>query len=259
MPKLVLDGEATILAAMKVEPQTLNFGKIDRDAKELTQTFTILQGDGGPLKPRIVTTGREGVTAELRELEPGKRYDVDVTLTPPWPNGVLRGNLTIETGVEQSPRETINYFASVVPRLTTQPNRFTIPANLKRDMDLKVRLQWAGEAGKVVDASSSAPNTTVELTEEDGGSAIVLHVPKDFAPPRRSGYAVTIKTDDPEVGVHRIPIYVLGAARPASPQSPAAPAQRTVIQQGTAPKQQEQRPASPAGDNGGAPAQEAVR
>lgn len=105
--------EALRMAAEGQPSRGVSFDKVPRDAGPQTKTVLLTRGDGGPLRPRVrkITTDEESltppanVTAELRELEPGERYELDVTVTPPWPEGKewARAKVELETGVAEQP------------------------------------------------------------------------------------------------------------------------------------------------------------
>lgn len=226
-PNVQLECVANIKAAMKVEPPNIAFGSLARDAGPQQKTVLITRGDAGPLSPKIVSTGKPEVKAELRELEPGEKYELELTVGPPWPANMLRGTLVLETGVAEAPRETITYFANVAPRVTAAPNRFTIPPEAPEPLDLTAELRWSGGApGRALEASTTAPDTTVELVEQGGRQRVVLHVPANYKPPRTTGYAVNVRTDDAAAPNVQIPIYVLRQPQPAAAAGAGAPVVR---------------------------------
>lgn len=215
---MTLECEAKVLSAMRVEPATVSFGQIQRDDPEQTKTITITRGDGGPLDPKVLATGNPQIAAELREIEPGERYEVDVTIRPPWPNEMLRGTLSLETGVERAPQESIVVFANVTPRLQANPQRFMIQMEPEAAVELTARLNWDGQPGKVLEATVNDPELAVRVDEQDGEQVLVLDVPAKYSPKRRTGSVVTLRTDDPTVSIVQVPIFVINrAATPASP------------------------------------------
>lgn len=105
--------EALRMAAEGRPSRGVSFDKVPRDAGPQTKTVLLTRGDGGPLCPRVrkITSDEESrtpppnVTAELRELEPGQRYELDVTVSPPWPEDKQWAHATVEleTGVPEDP------------------------------------------------------------------------------------------------------------------------------------------------------------
>lgn len=221
-PSFTLEGEAQVLSAIEVQPARLAFGQIKRDSEAVTKTVVIARGDGGPLNLEVMGTGKKNVTTELREIEPHERYELDVTVSPPWPNGMLRGTVSLKTGVAKAQRETITYYASVVPRLKASPPRFMLTPNDSKEQRLRVHLAWSGEPAKILGIETTAPDAEVTLEERDGRQTVVLRVPPNYQPAsNRRSYKVLLRTDDKEVAVLDIPVYVrrTAAAKPGVPRA----------------------------------------
>lgn len=73
------------------------------DAGPQTKTLTIVRGDGGPLDPRLLCFRHSGATAELRVIEPGEHYEIDITFYPPWESGRHSNSIELATGVPEQP------------------------------------------------------------------------------------------------------------------------------------------------------------
>jgi hypothetical protein len=241
---VTLQGEVSVLAAVRVQPETVNFAQLKRDSPEQKQVVTITRGDGGPLKPRISNVGNPQIKADLREIEAGEKYDLEVTVAPPWPNGMLQGAVVLETGVEEAPLESIRVFANVTPRLQAVPQRYMIQNEPKADLDLSARLNWDGEPAKILAVSTSDPTTSVQVTDENNQQIVVLHVPAGYNPQNKMGNSVTIKTDDPVVPVMQIPIMVMNQ-NAAAPGQPVTPQGRVVPLRVSAQPSATTKPATP--------------
>jgi len=220
-PRVVLDCEVQVLAALRFEPEKAYFGGVKRDMGAQTKTFTILRADAGPIEPAIISTGSDQITAKLRTLEAGERYALDVTINPPWPNGMLRGNLTLSTGVEKLPKENLMVYANIEKRLKATPQRFLVRPNASADYDLTARLDWSdGKPGNVLKVHVTDAKLSVELRENASRQEIVLHIPAGYTSLKRGGQFVMLTTDDPTVRSIKIPIYMLQT--PTKRTQPAA-------------------------------------
>jgi hypothetical protein len=220
-PSLICEGSVKV--PFEMEPATISFAEIQRNGEGQHKTVKITRGEGGPLAPELAPVENKNVRAELREIEPGEAYELDVELVPPWPNQAIQTYLQLKTGIEQVPEERIRVYARVAPRLRSIPTRFTIPRDIKSDLDLKARLVWSGEnPGKVLEVRSSDPKLTASLNEENGEPVVVLHVPQDYAISPQSRDFVTVTTDDDEAPLLRIQTYVARAAPPGQAGQPTA-------------------------------------
>jgi hypothetical protein len=102
--------------------------------------------DGGRLNPKIGTCEAHS-SAELREIEPGEKYALDITVGPPWPNDKLRGSVVVETGLQEAPQESIRYFGGVDAGLSAEPKTPALPTGEERQTEL--RRGWCGPAHRV--------------------------------------------------------------------------------------------------------------
>jgi hypothetical protein len=222
-PTAELTCKGKTLVAFHTDPPTLNFGRIERDSGAVTKTVTLTRGDGGPLNPKLGTMDSK-LKAELREIEAGEKYALDITVNPPWPNDKLRGSVKIETGLEEAPEETVRLFGQVDPRLRTEPRSFLLPATVQEDTDLRVELVWAGPPGKAVGATPTDRALSADVVDENGKQYVVLHVPANYERKPRTALSVSVITDDPAVSSLRIPISATAAAAVSSGKAISRPA-----------------------------------
>lgn len=242
---------AKVLSAVKCEPDLIAFGQIERDAPEQVQTVTISRGDGGPLHPKVVSTsGNTEAETELKELEPGEKYELRVAIKPPWPNNAIRGNITLETGVEQAKFQEIAYYASIPPRLQAEPARLMVRPDPEREARSIATLRWSGgPPGKVTEVTVSDPQVKAAVQESEGNQIVVIDVPAGYRPTQRAGNIVTVLTDDPAVPSISIPIYVVNAAGRTMPAGGAPAARpRTQAPASKPPAPEAGKPASRAED-----------
>ncbi len=199
---------------MVVEPRTISFGRVNRNDGPQTKIIKLTRGDGGPIHPKIESTGHENVAAEVREIKAGEEYEVEVTIKPPWPNGYLRGQMKFDTGIEDGSTQEITVYASIPPRLRANPSRILVRRGQEEPQELTARLIWdsAGPA-KVTDVSVSDPELKATLEKKDDRQLVKLTVPPNYESDLRRGHKVIVKTDDPQVPEYAIGIYVTNVAR----------------------------------------------
>jgi hypothetical protein len=247
-PELRLQCEAEVRSAFTLEPNILNLGSIKRDAAKIAKTMHITRGAGGPIKPRVMTTNNPLVKAELREIEAGATYDLDVVAEPPWPNGTLRASVQIETGVSEVPMETIMVTGLVTPRLRAMPSRFYVRPDDKKELRLTARLAWDEKPGNATAVTVNDPALTAQLEEQGGKQTVVLTGPPGFAVTPGKNIQVNVRTDDPVMPMLQIPVVpqptpagapaaglVGGPKPPAVPSATAQPtaARASPVQTGT--------------------------
>ena len=55
----------------KASPRFVRFQQIEPDTTPQPIVVTLRRGDGGPLKPKIESLGKDGVDAEIEEIREG--------------------------------------------------------------------------------------------------------------------------------------------------------------------------------------------
>jgi len=232
------------------------FDPIERTAGPQSKTIALHRGDGGPISPEVIPVKTEGVKTALREIKPGEHYELDVTLSPPWPNERINELITIKTGVAEMPEHSVHVTADVAPRVEALPDRFII-ALLPEARDYPVVVMWEKNASqKAVDAQVNDPQLSVRIEDKEELQQVVLHVPAGY---QRSGAdpVVTVRTDDAQAPEFKVPItFVQAPARTSSKAAggPARPPRRQLAKPALpdaspAPPGQAPRPESPPGSD----------
>lgn len=196
-----------VLVPFKVVPRTANFGRLKRTAEAQTKTVTLTRGDGGPLDPEVQPSRQKNVKTNLREIEPGEKYELDVTIEPPWPNSPrFRDLISIKTGVSEAPQGRVTVYAQIVPRLEAQPRQFSLPSTFPQGLKRTANLIWDDDnPGRIIDATVNDPELSVEVVEQGGRQRLVLSVPEGYRlkPGRRS---VTVRTEDADAPTLQVPV-----------------------------------------------------
>lgn len=202
---------------LRLSPSLVNFGLVTASTPAITRKLRLTRGDGGPIAPVVETPKNPQLTVEVREVEKGERYELQVTFTPPWPKKYLRETLVVKTGVPESPEERIRVIGQLTPRLRSVPPRFGLSANLPAEQDFAVRLAWApGQEDKVVNVSCTDPTVKVRYDAEPR-PVITLTVPADYEPPGSTFVIVRTEND----GNKPLRIPVVRAPHRARPKPPA--------------------------------------
>ena len=87
---------------IKKTPSILNLGRVAPEA-EASGNVEVAATDGVTLEISGLRSGRPGVTGLFREIEPGKRFQVTMTLAPGQPPGEYRGSVRLLTNHESYP------------------------------------------------------------------------------------------------------------------------------------------------------------
>lgn len=198
--------EGRILRPLQITPPRVDFGQIHHYDQPLTQTVTITRGDGGPIAPEILRHEFADMDAQLREIEPGERYELEVTLGPPWPKGEFKYPLRLKTGVAEVPEVRLPLTGGVTAMLTMVPPGFAFPPTLTAESTKTVSLRWDRlEPTKILTMETAFPGAALRVEDRGYSQRIFLTLP---AGPKLGGHIpeVTVTTDNPEIPTFAIPI-----------------------------------------------------
>ncbi len=216
-----LDAIANVRSAIRtgfddISIRSFTFDPFSYRAGPQTKTIQIRRGDGGPLRLAVKSVSPEGATAELREIEAGERYELTVTLKPPWPAyGPGSGVIALATGVELQPEAKIGFTTDFQPRVRVVPGQITIPRWGRGEEDYSTSLVWSDDLppGRILEAAIDDPSMSVRVETSGNRQVVSVHVPAHERPLKKTYWKVTLKTDDSLAPEVQIP--VIGA--PAKP------------------------------------------
>ena len=175
----------------------------------LVRKLTIVSAADTPTKlGEINSTNAKAFKGELKELEPGKKWELTVKLLPEVTTGVQSGMLEIPTGIAELPKLNISCSAFLVQEIDVIPNRLMLPAtrsvSLQREFIIRNN---ASKPVKVSDVTASNPMLKVGLTETQPGMnfRLALTVPPEYKA-AKEGDEITFKTDNPGFPLVKIPV-----------------------------------------------------
>ena len=226
---------------MKLKPTRLSFGKISRTDGPHVKTVAISRGDGGPIAPELEPIKGQVVTAEVREIEPGEKYELEVTLVPPFKSNRVHQRLTLKTGIPQAPATLIQVYASLDPLVTAYPQRVLVPRERDSEWTTTVRLTWTDGSSthKVVSATVNDPDLKVE-PDPDDPLQVLLNVPADWDL-KRGSRTLMIKTDDEAAPSVRVHVRMGGKNRPRTSSAQDKAGRKLRAEHGTEKKRPPQQ------------------
>jgi hypothetical protein len=256
--RLIIQG--IVWVPVDVQPPTAAFGRLTSEsAKEpaLAKKVTISSNVDKPLELSNVRSSNPVFRAETSVIEPGKKFELSVTLVPPLLAGNNTGKIDISTGLTEMPTLSVQVNALVAADVEVRPANLTLPedtsAPLNRQLyvqnNVKTPMQLSG-------LETSNPNLKATLEETQPGMTyrLSVDVPAGYQPSPK-GDKITFKTNNPSVPLLTVPVTKTAAATPQP--GTAVPAIKTPpAKPGAAPSpvpiQANMRPA-PAGPGASAP------
>jgi len=167
---------------------------------EVKQTIKITNQRDKPVILESADVDSESFTVQLREIEKGKRYEVEVATVPPLRQGSTRAQVTIMTDAKDQPVLRLPIYAYVRPRVLLAPRTIWVPQSAPRDVHRVLTLRNLGTTPvnvTKVEVSDPAIQATIEPVAKGKTSRIRLMLPAGTGIPK-NGLTITISTDDAE-------------------------------------------------------------
>lgn len=197
---LIMKGE--VWEPVTFMPKTVGFGRVSlQDPKGMaaTQTLTIINNSKTPASLSPPKSNNPGIKGDLKVVEPGKKFEVIVSLVPPLQGGVLGASLSFETGLAEYPRFEVPVSAYLSADIEVFPNRLTLPANRANDLQRQFSIVNNSTTPiKIwkVESSNALIKTTIEDTRPGFAFKLLVDIPKAY-PLRKGGDLISVRTDSP--------------------------------------------------------------
>ncbi len=206
----VLELKANIWTPITVSNPTLIIPPGSDPTTAATRTATVRNETETPLKLGAPESDSPRFKAGLREIEPGRLFEVIVTTVPPLTEGTHSGTLTVTTSNKEMPVISIRAIATVLPAVQVAPAEFLLPST-KLDLPEKrfaVVLSNRAFGLEVTDVTTNAPGVTVTTLMAENGRQFTatLSFPAGFTFPENTTLWLRGRTNHPSLPTFEIPI-----------------------------------------------------
>lgn len=206
-PKTILTLMGNVKHYVTVTPKSAVFGNVSSDSP-VTRKLTLTNMTDKPINPSIKSVpGSKVFKGELTEIEAGKKYELTVTSSPPYPTKYNRFQMQIDTGLENVPPIKVYCTAILPKRLDLTPEQIYI-STTNTVNPRTVRFTNNGENPvKILEATSADERLQVAVQEKEAGRnyEIRVTIPTGYQPPA-NGTEIVLKTDDKETSELKIPV-----------------------------------------------------
>jgi hypothetical protein len=200
--------KGSVWKALEVSPQTAMLN-LTADKQRGSQVVRIVNNLEEPVTISEPESNNRQFAAELKEIKPGKEFQVTVSSVPPLTAGNLHGEITLKTSSPRVPLIKINTYANVQAPIHADPQLVQIPAGpLAAEFKKTVSLVNSSTTPvKLSEARMNADGAEVVLKEIQPGFKYEAELTfrQGFAMPRGQRPRLTIKSDlalQPEVSVN---------------------------------------------------------
>ncbi|MCH7883723.1 MAG: redoxin domain-containing protein [Planctomycetes bacterium] len=209
-PKLRLKVRGEVKRYVDVVPANANFGTLFGGEPQ-ERVINITNNTDDPLEIKLSPPTTDDFEFTLEEKEPGKRFELRVSVSPPYKPGNLTSVITLETNKKAQEKVTVYARAKVPQRIDVQPTSIVVvePSGTQtRGLSRVIRItNYGATPVKVLEATVDDPEITLTLSERTAGKAytVMVQMPPNYSVPS-TGRTITLTLDDKDKPTVEVPI-----------------------------------------------------
>jgi hypothetical protein len=238
-PRKTLVIKGVVWKAIDVSPSSATISIAPDATNAETTTVRILDQTDNPITFSNAVSANRLFTATLKEIKPGKEYQLVIDAQPPFTPGNSWGTITVNTSLTNTPVISVPVHARVLPPIQIYPSQIVV--NLLPDRATTNRVTIKGTSTNTVltlsNAKASDSRIHVDLLPlgPKGMYNVVAVFPADFKLEPGQHAEVTVESNQPRTPLLKIPIVEYPrprhiAALPPHPRPAPAPANLSPAQ-----------------------------
>jgi hypothetical protein len=205
---------AVVWTAISIANPVLIFPAIGDPMQSGTRSTTLRSEVDTPLTLTDLKCDNPLFVPVLKEVSPGKEYELTVTTKPPLPDGTQSARITMKSSIEKMPEVSVQAVVTVLPPIQIAPTEFAFTTEKLAAAEKRyaVVLNHRGLDLKVSDLSTNAPGVQLSSGPSNGGKqfTITLTFPAGFEIHDSDEYYLRGKTNQPSAPSFQIPIVYAG-------------------------------------------------
>lgn len=232
-PSAVIRVNGSVKALVAATPSDrVAFSNLETDSVE-SRTIQLESQYNAPLNLKLRENPNPGpFTVELKELEPGKRYELTVTTKPPLALNLNNTTVILETGLNTAPTVPVYLTASVPPRVAVIPARLSVAASAKQPAQQTLQVNYrASTPVEITDVKSDNDAVKWEMLPAGPVAAdakmrtyrLRVTLPTYDELPD-TGATLQIFTSAPDEPYKQLDVPIVKLRAPAARATPATPA-----------------------------------
>jgi len=230
------------------------FKDVDVDSVQ-SQTVRLETKYDKPINLKLRANQKLGpFEVEVKEVEPGKLYELTASTKPPLRPGANSASVLLETGLEKPPTISVSLNANVPPQVQVLPGRLAVPVTATEPTEQVLRVQYPATMPlQIKEVKVSVPSIKWELLPAEepaaGGktrSQLVRVTLPAYAELPVAGATVQIITDSTDRAYQKleVPIVKAPARTPTTAPATRPAATRPATMRATATRPATSRPAT---------------
>jgi hypothetical protein len=235
---LTLQLKGTAWKAIDVSPLYAMFNLLADTRTNETRAIRIRSNLEEPLTLSEPVCTNATFRAEVKTVEPGKEFELRVTVVPPLDSPSVTAPVTLKTSSSKMPEITVTAFAMTLAAVAVNPPQLSLPPGpLASPAKLMVSIHNNTTNALILsDPSINAPDADVLLKETITGRlySLLFTFPAGFQIEPGRVVEASVKSNNREFPVVKVPVHQRPAAAGSPQPTPAVP--QVPASQAAAPK-----------------------
>ena len=218
---LALTISGTVWKPIDVSPSMAMFNFSADSQTNQSRVVRILSNLEEPVTISDPACANPAFRPELKEIKPGKEFELSITALPPFTNPTVYATITMKTSSSQTSNLTVTAYVVVQQPITAIPQQVVVPPGpLDKPFTSVVSIRnTTANNLSLSDARIDYPGTEVQVKEVQPGHLFTLSTtfPAGFKLPPGKRLELTVKSDNPKVPEIKVPVF----QKPKQRRSPA--------------------------------------
>jgi hypothetical protein len=213
-PEILLELKADVWTPVKISEPVLIFPAITNPNETARRSVTISNQVEGALNITDLHSDNPRFEAALKEVVPGKSFELTVTTVPPLPDGTQTGRITMKSSNPQMPELVVQAVETLLPAIQVAPTELMF-ANAKLTAPEKrfaVVLNHRGADLHVSELTTNAPGAEIASNMAPDGKQLTITIlfPAGFEIHKTDRFSLRGKINQPSMPTFEIPIVYAG-------------------------------------------------
>lgn len=208
-PTTVLYLKGTVWKPIDLNPQFAMIN-VPPDMQGGSTVIRIINNMDEPITLSKPEVNNPSFSATLKTNQPGKEFEMTVSVVPPIHTGYSQAQVTVKTSSSAVPSLTANIGANVQAAVTVVPQQITLPPGPLANQTMpSITIQNNGtNALTLSEWTTTAKEVQVKLNEANPGHLFTatLTFPQGYELPPGEQPVFTVKTSNPQFPVLKVPI-----------------------------------------------------
>lgn len=223
-PKVYIPVRGLVKPLFEMEPSpNIMFNAIEPET-EAEQVVRMVCQYPQPVSLKLLNADElKHFSAELKEVERGKAFELKVKTKPPIPEGRLFERLKVATGLKEAKEITLRISAHIPERVEVVPSRLVVTSQMNRPTKPTIRVRYRTsdpvKITRVTSTSSAIKFEQLPAREAKEDATVGMYLIRVFLPSfdemPESGAKLIIETDAEESAFKRFEVPITRHVRPS--------------------------------------------